>query len=292
MPSYNAESYISLAIESILNQTFSDFELIIIDDGSTDNTLKEIEKFQDERIKCITFNENKGNYVARNKGVREARANYIAMLDADDVAKSDYLEVQYRYLKSHPKIGCVGALSEIINAKGIVVGAIPRPLQYSTVQAYCLKNNPCTQSTMMFRKKLIIKNKLFFNEKLKYSADYDFVARAVKLFPIVNVDRVLIQYRVHSTQISSAKSNEQAHFADQIRIAQLNTFDVCYSREELSTYLKLMKNETLTEEELILTCNFFNILMESNSVLKFYNRKKLYIFFEELLMKTSRYLQN
>ena len=107
MPVYNGEKYLQEAIESILNQTFKDFEFIIINDGSTDKTLEIIKSFTDPRIKLIT-QENRGIIYSLNKGITESRGKYIARMDADDISLPERLEKEYRFLEQNPNYGIVG----------------------------------------------------------------------------------------------------------------------------------------------------------------------------------------
>src|SRR5690606_12063079 len=104
MPCYNTETYLREAIESLLGQRFKDFELIIINDGSTDDTSGILHDFQDSRVRIFSFDENEGNYAARNKGLMEARGMYVAMADADDISLPERLQVQFEYLENHSEV--------------------------------------------------------------------------------------------------------------------------------------------------------------------------------------------
>lgn len=108
MPCYNAGRYVGAAIESILVQSFQDFELIVINDGSSDNSHQEILKYTDSRIRYTLLEKPPGNYPARNAGIAMARGKYICVMDADDIAFKDRLQVQYNYLKCHHRIGAIG----------------------------------------------------------------------------------------------------------------------------------------------------------------------------------------
>lgn len=109
MPVYNVEKYIDEAIASILNQTFSDFEFIIVDDGSTDNTWDILQTYTDERIILLRNEINIGNYPSRNRGIRVAKGKYIAVMDGDDIVMPDRLEKQYCYLDEHPDLTALGS---------------------------------------------------------------------------------------------------------------------------------------------------------------------------------------
>ena len=109
MPVYNTGEYLGEAIQSILDQTFRDFELIIINDGSSDNSLKIIKSFKDTRIKFISNTSNRGNYPSRNEGISIARGKYICVMDADDIALKSRLERQYLFMERNPEIGLAGS---------------------------------------------------------------------------------------------------------------------------------------------------------------------------------------
>jgi glycosyltransferase involved in cell wall biosynthesis len=108
MPTYNDALYLRDAIDSILNQTFTDFEFIIVNDGSADDTERIILSYEDKRIRYLKNEVNAGNTVARNKGMEAARGRYIAIMDSDDVSVPDRLETQYKYMERHPGIGILG----------------------------------------------------------------------------------------------------------------------------------------------------------------------------------------
>jgi len=284
MPCYNAEKYISTAIQSILNQDMPDFELLIINDGSTDATDTEINKFRDNRIRYNRNQKNFGNYSARNLGIQLSKGKYIAMLDSDDIARPNYLTSLSQYLDANPKVGCVGALSEIINEFCDPIGFINRPLNHRILKTYLIKDNFVTQSTMMLRSRLIKKHSLFYDEKFKYSGDYDFIVRASFKFLVTNIGKVLIQYRKHDQQISIAKQQLQEKFADLVRIKQLEKFGVKYSREELSLHLKLMKEAKITKSEINSSIKWFNNLINANDKTLCFDKKELISFFSKVIL--------
>ena len=120
MPAYNAEKHLGEAIESIQNQTYHNWELLIINDGSTDSTGEIIEEYakQDERINYIINQKNEGLITTRNKGLLEAKGQYIANLDSDDIAYPERLSIQVNYMNSNPNVVLLGSASEIIDSVG------------------------------------------------------------------------------------------------------------------------------------------------------------------------------
>lgn len=283
MPCYNAEKFIYQAIQSIIDQSFNNFELLIIDDGSTDNTFLEVRKFNDVRIKYYAFKENRGNYFARNQGMKYAKGKYIAMFDADDIAKPNCLSNQYEYLESHKRVGCIGGLSELIDANNNKIGFIKRPFRYSNIKVCLLKDNFLTQSTMMIRRHLVVKHNLKYNEGFKYAGDYDFISKIIKLFPVVNLNQTLIQYRVHSSQISTFAKVDQINYANEVRRSQLINFNTGFSDDELDLHIKLMNTGSITKEELPAAAEWFNKLLEANEKHKFYSSALLFPFFRKIL---------
>ncbi|MCP8319033.1 MAG: glycosyltransferase, partial [Candidatus Methylarchaceae archaeon HK01B] len=118
MSVYNGEKYLREAIDSILNQTFKDFEFLIINDGSTDRTVEILRSYHDSRIKIITNEKNMGLTKSLNKGLKIARSEYVARMDADDISYPRRLEVQYEYMKKNPDVGIVGSWNDVIDDKG------------------------------------------------------------------------------------------------------------------------------------------------------------------------------
>lgn len=285
MPCYNAEKYIGQAIQSILQQTFTDFKLLVIDDGSTDGTANEIRKFKDRRIKYHRLPLNKGNYVARNAGIKMAKGKYIAMMDADDISLPYRLQVQFEYLEKYKSVGCIGGLSEIIDNKGHLVGHISRPLSHKQIKVSFLKDNYLTQSTIMIRTGLLRKYGLSYNESYRYSSDYDFVARVLEITKVHNLEKVLVRYRVHESQISRAKKQQQHEIADQIRKKYLDLLKINYTPTEFALHLDLMRGRALKQEEIEKGMNWFDKLIKANTELNIFDKEILSQFFKDIAAK-------
>jgi len=156
MPAYNAGEYIATAIDSVLQQSFSDFELLIINDGSTDDTEQVIHTFADDRIRLINQT-NQGVAAALNIGLLNARAELVARFDADDICKPERLQMQYHFMETHPDHILVGADAEYINTKGeyVFTGKMPAYTAEEIAQLDCSKC-PFIHSSVMYRKKSIL----------------------------------------------------------------------------------------------------------------------------------------
>lgn len=127
MAVYNGQKYISEAINSILNQTFRDFELLIIDDGSTDNTIDNIKLFTDDRIRLIQNHKNLGLFVTRNYGIDQAKGKYFAILDSDDIAFPNRLQIQVNFMERNPQYALCGAKAKVINQMGEEIDVLIPP---------------------------------------------------------------------------------------------------------------------------------------------------------------------
>jgi glycosyltransferase involved in cell wall biosynthesis len=285
MPCYNCERYVGAAIESILTQSFQDFELIIINDGSTDNSHDEIIKRRNDRIRYIPLEKNVGNYPARNAGIMQAKGKYISVMDADDIAYKERLEIQYNYLEQHPKVGAIGGQGQFMNASGELSGKMTNPVvPYKQLRTFLLMNNFIAHPTLMVRSSFLHRYNLFYNENYRYASDFEFISRCSALFPVMNIDQELIKYRLHQEQISSKHFAMQVQYADLIRLNQLksNNFQITAGEEEI--YLRLMKKVKLnSSDDLVMGMSLLNNLLYQNRKLKVYNNKFLFGVFDYVL---------
>jgi len=287
MPCYNSSRHLEQAINSILEQTFTNFEFIIINDGSTDETHEIISGYKDIRIKYFHFKNNRGNYVARNYGLKMAKGNFICVMDADDIAYPNRLNIQYEYMLKNPKIGCLGSNADIIDKHGNCIDKINKPLiKGNRLATFFLMNNFMLHPSLMIRKAMLLKYELLYDTKYKYSSDFDFVGRCARHFSVINISDKLLQYRMHNTQISTNKKFEQKYYADCIRLARVNEFKIRLSDEQKKIYLKLMDNEsslTLNRDETGKALKILNRLLVNNEKLKLYQQNSLYHFFDYIL---------
>jgi glycosyltransferase involved in cell wall biosynthesis len=204
MPVFNAGSFIWQAIESILNQTFRNFELIIIDDASTDNSIQVVKDIFDSRIRLITNERNVGIVGSRNKGIEVSRGEFIAMMDADDISLPKRLELQVQYMRQHPNVSAVASKLALIDAIGRPAGRWiedENATSFEEIKKTLPIINCLGQSTMLIRKKIF--DKLLYNPHHRYSEDWGLWLAMLAEGCIINkIDKVLIEYRVHSSSVS------------------------------------------------------------------------------------------
>ncbi len=214
MSVYNGEKYLHTAVDSILKQTFNDFEFIIINDGSIDKTRVILEAYQDERIVLI-HQENKGLTSALNKGLSLAKGEYIARMDADDSCMPERLEKQVACLKENPEVVLLGTNCFNVSGDGTLIGQVDLPIDEVEIKWNLLFYNCLRHSTVMFRKKEV-KKLGGYKSTICYAQDYDLWLRISERYPIACLKDPLIYYRIpREGTITYEKESEQAKQAEQ-----------------------------------------------------------------------------
>ncbi len=256
MSVYNGERYLRESVESILNQTFADFEFLIIDDGSTDGSKDIIESYSDPRIQLVHNERNIGLTRSLNKGLRLARGEYIARQDSDDVSLPERLTVQTGYLEQHTREGLLGSAYYVVNAQG-KREAVHRPPETDTeLRWQMLFHNAFSHTSVILRRDLLDKAHLFYDETLPYSQDYEFWNRVLKYTCATNLKIPLVAWRKSDEAISTTCHEEQQRIATAISAKQINRLfrhtslalaDVATLRE---WYYRLP--ERLTKQDMVL----------------------------------------
>ncbi len=221
MPAYNAAKYIEEAINSVLNQTFIDFEFLIIDDGSTDNTADIIKEYSDSRIKLVQNEENKGLIFTLNKGLDLAQGKYIARMDADDISKPQRLQKQFDFLEANPNVDILGTAFNFLDT----IYEIHHPEYNEDIRIKLLDDNAFAHPTVMMRTESLRKNDLYYKSEYKHVEDYQFWTQAaMHKFGLANLDEVLLLYRQHELQVTSANYEEQQYSKNTIRFEYLKHY--------------------------------------------------------------------
>lgn len=209
MPVYNTAKYLNEAINSILEQTFKDFEFIIIDDCSTDGSKDIIKSYNDERIILIENESNKGIIFGLNFAISIARGKYIARMDSDDISVSNRFELQYLFLEKNSSIICCGASRTIINEEGIEIGVKESIQNPDLLKLSMLFNCVVAHPTVFIRSDFIKSNNLYYNYEMEAAEDYDLWCKILEYGQISNLKEKLLKYRIHSEQISQVKGELQ-----------------------------------------------------------------------------------
>jgi glycosyltransferase involved in cell wall biosynthesis len=215
MSVYDGAEYLRECIDSILAQSFCDYELIIIDDCAVGKVKDLLSSYSDGRIKIIRNEVNLGLTKSLNKALRASRAPYVARIDHDDICFSGRLQSQIDFMESHPSIGISGSWARGFGTKEF---DITPPVDHDHICATLLYYNCYLHSSLIMRRLLLERYGLMYDENMRYAQDYDLLARSSQLFMLANQDEFLIMYRYHAEQITSTKSDQQNALASQIRI--------------------------------------------------------------------------
>jgi len=242
MPAYNAEKFIGKAIDSILNQTLSDFELIVIDDGSTDKTLQIIKSYTEKDNRMVVISrKNKGLVVSLNESILIARGEYIARMDADDISLPERFEQQVKFLRNNNLDICGSAIRQFSNEKDL--GLKHYPSNDYDIKFLLLFINSFAHPAVMI-KSCVFKKVSYRSGKHKnldnYSEDYQlWVDMALENFKMGNINQVLLKYRVHNNQISVVHDAKQVT-AD-IGFSYLSQLE---GGKEIARYFSLFLNDS------------------------------------------------
>lgn len=203
MSAYNAEKYLNQAIESILNQTYDNFEFLIYNDGSTDKTAEIINSYKDQRI-IIVNQENIGLTKTLNLALKKATGEYIARMDADDISEPDRFQKQIDFFLKNPEISLCGGQAKMIDEAGQFSSNYQVPLSDKEIKKMILKHNPFIHSAIMFKKSILNTTK-GYDESFRFAQDYELWTRVLEKFKTANLPDCLLKYRVHKKNIT--KSN-------------------------------------------------------------------------------------
>lgn len=203
MPVYNAEKYIRPAMDSLLNQTYKNFELIIINDGSSDRSKEIIHSYSDPRIRYFENPVNLGISKTRNKCIQRANGKYIAVLDNDDIALPDRLEKQVEFLESNDGYGVCGSFYDIIDGGGQVICKMKLPVTNKEIKTYLLFDNCFCNSSVMILSEILKEG--LYSEGFDMIEDYYFLYSISKFKKLAILPQVLTQYRMHGKNTSIEK---------------------------------------------------------------------------------------
>jgi len=220
MPVFNRQRFLREAVQSVLCQTLRDFELIVVDDGSTDGGSKIVESFQDGRIRLVRLERNSGSAAAMNAGLDLARGHYVARMDADDICVPSRLERQVEFMERNPSIGISGAWARMFGAK---TGVVERPTEDASIKCELLFNCVLNHPTVIMRRQPLIDGGVRYDPTFKTCEDFDLWARVAPDVEFANLPQVLLHYRVHAMQTTATDCpSQRANCLGRIFAMQLN----------------------------------------------------------------------
>ena len=194
MTVYNDGPFVSAAVGSILNQTFRNFELVVVDDGAVDDSVRQVEGFVDPRVRLIR-QDNAGLAAALNRGITEARGRLIARQDADDQSAPERLQRQVEFLETNPEIGMVGSDAELVDESGHRIGTTRHAYANQQIQRRLIRSNQFVHGSVMFRREAAQEAGLY-RPQFKYSQDYDLWLRMAEVTRLANLPDLLYSRRL------------------------------------------------------------------------------------------------
>lgn len=232
MPTYNVAPWVEEAIQSVLSQTYRDFELLVVDDGSTDDTLDHVHSIQDERIRIAAFPDNVGLAENLNRGLDLINTELVARMDGDDIAEPDWLETGIKILDTHPDVGICSFGFQFFGTKTSLV-RFPEHNEDSKAQMLF----GCTVIVPVFRKSIFTDNHLRYLTETFPAEDYSLWARAYRVAKVYNVQRTLFHYRTHPSQISTARREAQIVKSNEVRLQMLTWLNPNFNDDEKRYFL-------------------------------------------------------
>lgn len=233
MTVFNTASFLREAIDSILNQTFTDFEFLIYNDGSTDDTAAVVLSYTDPRIVLINSTVNRGVSLNMNEGIERAKGRYIVRMDGDDIAHSDRIAKQVAYLEAHPAVGLCGSAVRYIGASD---GCIYPPQDNTTIQHTMWLQNAFFQPAVTIRASVLRDHKLRYDSNYDPAEDYKLWSDMSAFTELYNLGEVLLDYRIHPHQISRRQSAKQQQASAQIRREQMRRLHIWIKPEQEAAY--------------------------------------------------------
>jgi glycosyltransferase involved in cell wall biosynthesis len=204
---HNGEAYLDQALASVLQQTFADFELVAVDDGSSDGTAGILASVRDPRLQVLT-QPSAGLTVSLNRAIAGSRGALIARMDADDVALPERFARQVAHLDSHPAVGLLGTGCEEITAAGQVVDTVVPPAEDAEIRRALIRRNPFVHSSIMIRRE-VIERAGGYDERLPVAQDYEFWMRVAALTRLANLPEPLVRRRLLPGRVSRARDSDR-----------------------------------------------------------------------------------
>lgn len=271
MPVYNVEKYIANSIQSILEQTYEKFELIIIDDASTDRTFDIIQDFKDNRIVKIRNKSNIGIANSLNKGINVSKADFVARMDGDDISMQDRFEKQLRFMKDSPKILASGTYMQLLREDGTAFKLQEKPLGKEKIKislffGYTSMSHP----SLIIRKSLLNRYHLRYDSAFQYAEDYDLYCRCIQYAPLDNLPEALVQYRIHNNSVSQKFYAQQKNDARAALYLHLRRLKLPFTLDEFTIHTNISYPEDnclLTVKEII---SWFDYLRAWNRKHKYF----------------------
>jgi len=239
MPVYNGGSYLNAAIDSVLSQTYMDFELILINDGSTDDSFSIIKSYKDPRIIVVNNEENIRLIATLNKGIKLAKGKYIIRMDCDDICHPNRFMLQVAFMNNNEDIGASGCFFNLlVNGRKVKMDS---PLTPEEIDCFLIFNSPLAHPTAIIRRSVLTQHQLNYTSGYLHAEDYFLWSQLNKYSKLANIPHYLLDYRVHTQQVTKlAEAGQEKYNALlKIRAEQLHNLRISFTDTELSIHQQI-----------------------------------------------------
>lgn len=226
MPAYNAGDFLRASIDSILNQTYKNFELIIVNDASTDETSEILNQYkrQDKRIRVITNKINLGISSSANIAISKAKGEFIARMDADDITLPQRIEKQVNFLNRNKNVVGLGGQCELINKDGVKIGEKLFPTDFKHTKQMIFANVPLQQPSLMVNKNLLPKNFVWYDNDFSSAEELELIFKLFKLGEVRNLKDIVLKYRIHNNNTSFINPKKTFYLTLKTRIKGITKY--------------------------------------------------------------------
>lgn len=287
VPTYNAAKYIGEAVASVLSQDFADFELLLVDDGSTDDTASILQPFAtDPRVRLLRNERNMGLIATLHRAYEECKAPLIARMDSDDICAPARFGRQVEFLRQHPDVGIVGGA---IRFFGNIAPKVFRfPLEHEAIRPAMLFYCPLAHPTLMFRSELVDQGLLCYDDAFRHAEDYHLWSRLLLQTRAANLPDVVLDYRLHPQQVSSDSSDKQYAASLQVRRQMLQEAGIDPTNDDLALHESvILERPLVTADYLPKLADWFRRLEEANAHSDYWNAVALHQLLRTKFLETA-----
>lgn len=291
MPAYNAEKYIREAIDSILAQTFTDFEFIIIDDGSKDSTAAIVQSYSDSRIRFYQNERNMGVAATLNRGLDLAQGEYIARMDADDISLPERFEKQVDVLDNNKSIAICGSNAIVFSQEREYTTNLPE--ESNKIRDNLFISSPFIHPAVMIRKNIMLQNGIEYDLRFEGREDYQLWMKFSLLkYEFYNISQPLIRYRQHSNQVTQKIDSDLLKKHTEMKIWYLNLMGIPFTQDEINVLSRVSVGEVLNSSDQIsalkdifvkINMHFGRMCISNYFLLILYNQAKTVLPFHKMI---------
>lgn len=270
MPVYNGEKFLREAINSILMQTFKDFEFLIINDGSADKTAHILKTYNDSRIRIINHKGNKGLISSLNEGVKLAKGKFIIRMDQDDISLPLRLEKQIGFMRDNPDTVVCGTCLKLFDSDNDNIWKVPG--DFERIRCLMLFYSVIYHPTVIIRTKIFKKLNFYYDKSFSHADDYELWVRIMENFKVSNLEEVLLYRRVHQDSIGNTYNKIQVKNANKVRLYLIHKLRIFPQKKEFKIHEAISYWKFKADKKFVIGAEEWLIkLLESNKAIKIYS---------------------